>query len=529
LRLRIGIDVGGTHTDAVILDENNKIMSVAKVDTTQDVTSGIYNALESVLSNVDITAKMSIRAVMFGTTHFTNAIVERRNLARVGILRIGKPATEGIKPMASLPNDLVNAIGGIWEIVSGGHEFDGREIWKFDEMAVGDAAKSFKQMDVESVAIVSVFSPVNPSHEEKAAKIVTEILGETIPITLSYKIGSLGLLERENGSILNAALSKVAPLVIDALERAVNKVGLNNVKLYLTQNDGTLMTLDYAKKYPVKTLACGPTNSMRGAAFLTGVKDGIVIDIGGTTALIGVISHGFPRESTVAVEIGGVRTNFRMPDLLAVSCGGGTIVKILDSKIELGPESLGFRITSDSIAWGGKILTTTDVILGLGEAIIDDPACKPERVTQIVSIEKLRMAYNKILETLENAIDKMKTSIDPVPVILVGGGGIIVSKKDYSRFKGVSKVLRPEYFQFANAIGAAIAQVGGETDRVFDLDKMSRNDAINSAIQTASEEAIAAGADSKTLEVVDLEEIPLSYLPGNAIRIRCKVVGKLGF
>jgi hypothetical protein len=146
-----------------------------------------------------------------------------------------------------------------------------------------------------------------------------------------------------------------------------------------------------------------------------------------------------------------------------------------------------------------------------------------------VSIEKLRMAYNKILETLENAIDKMKTSIDPVPVILVGGGGIIVSKKDYSRFKGVSKVLRPEYFQFANAIGAAIAQVGGETDRVFDLDKMSRNDAINSAIQTASEEAIAAGADSKTLEVVDLEEIPLSYLPGNAIRIRCKVVGKLGF
>lgn len=526
MKLRIGIDVGGTHTDAVILDEHNRLVNAVKVDTTPDVTTGINNALMEVLEYSSI-EKSAVSAVMFGTTHFTNAIVERRNLARVGLLRIGKPATLGVKPLFSLPKDLREAIGDTWEIVSGGHEFDGREIWEFDEASTRRAAEEFKKRGVEAVAIAGVFSPVNTSHEEKAAQIFSELMGPNTPITLSCRIGSIGLLERENGAVLNAALAKVAQTTAQALEEAVKSVGLTKAKLYLTQNDGTLMNVEYARKYPVRTMACGPTNSMRGAAFLTGVQDGIIIDIGGTTALVGAITHGFPRESSVAVEIGGVRTNFRMPDLLAVSCGGGTVVRFQDSTVELGPESLGFRITKESVSWGGSTLTTTDVVLGLGEAQVDDSACRPERVTAKFPTEVLRRAYEKIIETLEEAMDRMKTSAEPVPLVLVGGGGIIVSKKDYPRFRGASKVIRPEHFQFANAIGAAIAQVSGEVDKIYDLDKMSRAQAIEAAKQSATSEAINAGADPKTIEVVEVDEIPLSYLPGTATRIRAKVVGKL--
>jgi N-methylhydantoinase A/oxoprolinase/acetone carboxylase beta subunit len=526
LKLRIGIDVGGTHTDSVVLDENDSLVGAVKVDTTQDVISGINDALQEVLekSGVD---KDAVTAVMFGTTHFTNAVVERKNLAHVGLLRIGKPATLGVKPMFSLPKDLREAIGNTWQIVSGGHEYDGREIWEFDEGSTRAVAQEFKKIGVESVAVSAVFSPVNPSHEEKAAKIFSEVMGRETPITLSHRIGSIGLLERENGAVLNAALAKVAPITIRSLEQAVERVGLNNAKTFLTQNDGTLMNVDYARMYPVRTIACGPTNSMRGAAFLTGVRDGIIIDIGGTTALVGAITRGFPRESSVAVEIGGVRTNFRMPDLLAASCGGGTVVKFVDSAVELGPESLGFRITKDSVAWGGEVLTTTDVAVGLGEAQIDDKNCKRERVTARFSIESLNRAYEKIISTLEEFTDRMKTSAEPVPLVLVGGGGIIVPKKAYSNFRGASMVIRPEHFQFANAIGAAIAQVSGEVDKVYDLDKMTRTQAIESAKQSAVNDAVSAGADPLSVEVVEVDEIPLSYLPGTATRIRAKVVGKL--
>ena len=96
--------------------------------------------------------------------------------------------------------------------------------------------------------------------------------------------------------------------------------------VYISQNDGTLMSVDYCRQYPVATFASGPTNSMRGAAFLSGRTDCVVIDVGGTTSDVGVLVHGFPREAAVAVDIGGVRTNFRMPDVLPVGLGGGSIV-----------------------------------------------------------------------------------------------------------------------------------------------------------------------------------------------------------
>jgi N-methylhydantoinase A/oxoprolinase/acetone carboxylase beta subunit len=526
MTLRVGIDVGGTHTDAVILDSQNRIVGAEKVDTTEDVSTGISDALDLVLRRSGVN-RGEIAAVMFGTTHCTNAIVERKRLAHIGLIRIGKPATVGIPPLYSLPPDLRRAIGDTWAIVSGGHEFDGREIWQFDENATTEAAEMFRSKGVEAVAICSVFSPVNATHEERAGALVSRVMGG-IPITLSHEIGSIGLLERENASALNCALVDVANAAIAGFQESVKRAALTSAKIFLTQNDGTLMSVDYAKKYPIRTVASGPTNSMRGAAFLTGFNDGIIVDIGGTTTLVGAIVHGFPRESGVAVEIGGARTNFRMPDLVAVSCGGGTKVEAREGEpLKVGPESVGFKITKDSYAWGGHTLTTTDVALGLGYAEISDPNCKPDRVRSTFSEGTLSAAMVKIVGIFEDSIDRMKASADPVPVVLVGGGGIIIPSKYYEKLRGVSKVIRPEHFQYANAIGATISQASGEVDGIYDLDKLTRDQAVAKAKEEAMADAVNAGANPSTVEIVETEELPLSYLPGAAIRIRAKAVGKL--
>ncbi|MDG7016138.1 MAG: hydantoinase/oxoprolinase family protein, partial [Nitrososphaerota archaeon] len=445
----------------------------------------------------------------------------------VGLLRIGKPATTGIRPLYSLPADLRKAIGDVWEIVYGGHEFDGREIWPLDEDAVRAAAKTFVSKGVEAVAVSSVFSPVSSAHEKKAGEIISSIAGAKVPVTLSHEIASIGLLERENASALNAALFKVASAAIAGFVESIRKMGLTAARIFLTQNDGTLMNVDYARKYPIKTIASGPTNSMRGAAFLTGLTNGIIVDIGGTTALVGAVVQGFPRESSVAVEIGGARTNFRMPDLLAVSCGGGTVVRIDGDGVKVGPESVGFRITRDSVSWGGSTLTTTDVSVGLGYAKIDDRNCDPKRVVSKFTKEQLLKAQETIVHVVEESVDKMKTSAQPVPVVLVGGGGVIVPKSYYVSFKGAERVERPDYFQYANAIGAAIAQASGEIDRIFEVEKSSREEVLQRAKDMAREDAVKAGADPATVEIVEVDEIPLSYLPGVAIRIRAKAVGRL--
>ena len=171
------------------------------------------------------------------------------------------------------------------------------------------------QGQAECVAVSGVFSPVLSDQETRVEELVREILGD-IPVSLSHEIGSLGLLERENACVLNAALVGVAARVTAGLTDAMSANGIT-AEAYIAQNDGTLMSLDYVRRYPILTIGSGPTNSMRGASYLTGVADALVVDVGGTSTDIGILSSGFPRESSTAVEIGGVRTNFRMPDLVS--------------------------------------------------------------------------------------------------------------------------------------------------------------------------------------------------------------------
>ena len=204
--LRIGIDVGGTNTDAVVLDRDDAVLAWAKAPTTADVTGGIRTALERVLAAID---RARVTHVMLGTTHATNAVLERRRLKRVAVLRLGAPATRSVPPLMAWPDDLRRAVSAGEAIVGGGSEFDGRELAPFDRDAAARFLESVRGT-AEAVAVTGVFSPVSAEHERAARDLSLELLGDDVAVSLSHEVGSLGLIERENATVLNAALAGVA-------------------------------------------------------------------------------------------------------------------------------------------------------------------------------------------------------------------------------------------------------------------------------------------------------------------------------
>lgn len=513
---KLGVDVGGTNTDAVIIDGNLKVVSAVKRPTSEDIHDGILDAVDAVLKESGINPKL-IGQAMLGTTQCTNAIVERKHLSPVGVLRIGAPASEGIPPMVDWADDL-RKISVADRTIGGGFEYDGSRLAEFDEQAARDFFTGIKNK-VKAIAITSVFSVVRNDDELAAAKIAQEILGDDIPVSISSEIGSMGLIERENATILNAALAEVADKFTNGFVQSLNDRGISNAEVFLSQNDGTLMTVEHARRYPILTIACGPTNSIRGASYLTKQDNAIVIDVGGTTTDLGVLSHGFPRESGVAVTIGGVRTNFRMPDVISIGLGGGSIVREHeDGTVTVGPDSVGYQIIDKAICFGGDTITATDIVDRLGYANVGNP-----ELTKQISEETARKAFDVIRNLVEDAIDMMKISSDPINAILVGGGAVLLP----SDLAGTKTASKPEHSGCANAIGAAISKVSGTYEALVDYDQTPREQALEQARREAVAEAVKAGADESTVEIIDSEDVPLAYYPGNTNRIRVKAAGNL--
>lgn len=511
--MRIGIDVGGTNTDSVLLD-GHRVKAWRKMPTTADVRSGIINAISALLDGSKADADQ-IDGVMIGTTQFTNAVVERRRLLPVGVIRIALPATAGLRPFVAWPHDLKDIVCGEVHLVRGGYQYDGSINSALDETAVAEAARSIRERGLEAVAISGLFSPLNAEMEVRAAEIVQAVHPEA-RITLSHSIGRLGILERENAAIVNASLSRLAEDVVNSFRTALQDLEIK-APFFISQNDGTLMRADVVERYPVLTFASGPTNSMRGAAFLSGISDGLVIDIGGTTTDIGVLVHGFPRESSLNVDIGGIRTNFRMPDILSLGLGGGSLVRSNGTLI-VGPQSVGYRILEEAIVFGGKTLTATDIAVAAGYADIGDR----ERAAHLPR-HFIETTVDRIHSMVEEGIDRMKTSPDPVRVILVGGGAVLINRE----LAGAAEVIVPDHAPVANAIGAAIAQVGGEIDRVYSYSTVGREAALEEARRDAIGAALDAGAERHSIRIFDIDEVPLAYVPGGAVRVRVKAAGTL--
>jgi N-methylhydantoinase A/oxoprolinase/acetone carboxylase beta subunit len=465
---------------------------------------------------------------MVGTTHAMNAILERRRLRRVAVLRLAAPSGLAIRPLLGWAAELRDAVLADAAIVGGGHELDGREISPLDEEAV---RRFLGATDAQAVAICGAFSPAVPDHELRARDLARELLGADVPVTLGHEIGALGLIERENAAVLNAALGEVSRTAAEGVAEAVRAHGLD-ARLFFTQNDGTLMSVDQAARTPVLTIGSGLANSMRGAAFLSRLRDGLVVDVGGTSSDVAMLEHGFPRESAVAIDVGGARTNFRMPDIVSIGLGGGSIVRTdpggcptghrstrngplggAPHSFRVGPQSVGAGLTEHALVFGGATTTLTDVAVAAGRA-------------RIGHVEPGELDAARILDTagalLAGAVDRARTSITPVPLVAVGGASFLVP----DALPGVSEVLRPDHHDVANAVGAAIAQVSGQIEEVVRLDG-DRAAVLDAARERAVKRAVEAGADGARTEIVEQDEVPLAYVTEPIARLRVKAVGPL--
>ncbi|XP_060073810.1 uncharacterized protein LOC132553569 [Ylistrum balloti] len=560
----IGVDVGGTNTDAVLVQVNTvppKVVSSAKCITTSDITTGIKRAVATSILNAHPSSSnpLDIIQLNIGTTHFVNAIVQRKNLARVAVIRLCGPASKSVPPFSDFNDNLRDCVNGGVFMVNGGYEFDGKVITEVLKSEIEENVALCVRNRINNFVVCGVFSPIKTDQEETAKQIILDVCPNA-SITLSSEIGQIGLLERENASILNECLKPLSANTIEGFRMAISDLGLN-CPFFLTQNDGTVVSEKDALRQPVRTFASGPTNSMRGAAFLSRVKNGIVVDIGGTTTDIGILRKGFPREASSEVMVGGIRTNFRMPDIKSIGLGGGSYVSV--DPVRVGPRSAGYNLKNEAIVFGTKSdmkdrrLTATDVAVAAKLCHIGSPG-NVSHIHPIPIIDKIR-------EMVEEVINQMKVSGDDMPVILVGGGTILLGHK--KGLHGASEVFKPDYHNVANAVGAALSQVSGSVDKVYSMSNFLDQEELSHAIQTKRNElgisaskdeienaekeirrsfyvtareraleeaqgiavdlAVDAGASRADVELAEKNDTPLSYLPGNATRIQIKVVGDL--
>jgi N-methylhydantoinase A/oxoprolinase/acetone carboxylase beta subunit len=463
--LQLGFDVGGTHLDAVVMDRSGRLLAKSKLRVTGPLHDDLGRAVRAVCARGSIGPHEIARVML--CVHRRGSLPAQHDLKRVAVLRIGSPLTHALPPLSTWPTELRTRVSAGEAVVRGGADYDGRPAAALDDDEItrflGEVVR-----DAESVAITSVFSPVAPEQELAAAELVRRELGPAMHVSLSHEIGTLGLLERENATVLNGALVGMVDSLAGALDDVLAAEGVD-AETFLIQNDGTLMLLQHARRFPVLTIGSGPASGIRGAAFLSGVEDGLVVDVGGSHTDVGVLVSGFPRESADPARIAGVPVAVWMPEVQTLPFGGA-------STVDLGEETAQ------------------------------------------------RHALRQAREALAGTVDRAKAELLSAPLVAVGGADMLVP----GDLRGVSEVIRPPDRDVASAIGAAMAPVSAHAECICSSRPDRRLAALDDVRATACAQAVHAGADPAAVAVVQVEEVPLTYLSPPAIRIRVKAAGPAG-
>ncbi len=523
----IGIDVGGTNTDAVLMRES-EILAVAKTQTTDDITSGMSEVIKDVLKKANVSSS-KIRYVMIGTTHLLNATLQHR-LKKVAIIRLGFPATTAISPCAGWPKEMVSSINAKTYIIKGGFEYNGQPISKVDDEELKTIAKQLRDLDIELVAVTGVFAHVNPAQEKYVAEILQKF-NPNLKISLSHHMSGLGLLERENATIINSALLQIYQEVCQGIQKTLIELGLDKASAFLSHNDGTLEAITpdlkdtHYQQKPILTLNAGPTNSMRGAARLAKDKDMknlIVADIGGTSTDVGLIINGSPIEESTLHEIAGISFNFPNIRTHSIGLGGGSII----NGLSIGPVSVGNELFKRAVCCGGDILTSTDIAVLKGRVklgSIKQSALYPDSIT----LDKLDdLLHEKLAHVIREVWLSSKEK--PNVLLLVGGGSRLFDQDKLVKLLSgkISNIYIPESANVANALGAAHGEISGSHTEYFDYQITSRDVAKEKVIEAAKKNAQSRGARSDiTVKFVREEEI--QYVPGTPTIITAIVSGSV--
>ncbi|MCL2862707.1 MAG: hydantoinase/oxoprolinase family protein [Methanimicrococcus sp.] len=312
--LSLGIDAGGTYTDAALADMDAReiIQSEKALTTYPDPLGGIQNVLDM----LDAESLKKVKLLSVSTTFATNTILEK-NGAPVSLILIGtQKVPEHLKD---------NCI-----VVKGGHNFRGAENEELDLDAIREYVLSVKDK-VSAFAVSSFYSIINPGHEKAARNLIHELTG--FPVVCGYELAqSLGAYERGVTAYLNASLLPVARVFLDAVAAETKRRGMN-VKTTMLKCNGAAAMFGEVMDRPVETIFSGPAASVLGAAFLSGKKTCLAIDVGGTSTDVSMIEDGIPQISDLGATVGGWKTKVRAIKMETIAAGG-------DSHIWIDADSL---------------------------------------------------------------------------------------------------------------------------------------------------------------------------------------------
>ena len=318
----LGVDTGGTFTDAVILDLSDySVIAKAKSPTTHhDLSIGLYDSIRKVFERCDVRpSEISLTGI--STTLATNSVLEGKG-GDVGLIFIGwdikKPVSFGEKNQA---------------FIGGGYDFKGKEIAKVDPEEAKEAILKVSK-GVDALAISGLFAVINPSQERMVKDMSIKLTG--LPTVAGTELSSsLGVDERARTAVLNGRLVPVVKRFFDGLESTLKEMGIVS-PIMVYKGDGSVMSIEKARRYPVESVFSGPAASSVGGRIASGLEDFIMIDIGGTSTDVAIVEKGLPEIQSEGANICGWRTHVKAVDMYTIALGGDSLIKLQESKLDMG-------------------------------------------------------------------------------------------------------------------------------------------------------------------------------------------------
>jgi N-methylhydantoinase A/oxoprolinase/acetone carboxylase beta subunit len=563
MKVRVGIDVGGTFTDAVAIDNNTyELVGKVKVPTThyakEGVAAGIIQALEKLLKE----CKIDVSDVIFlahGTTQATNAFLEG-DVAKVGIFATGTGLEGNKAKVDSNIEDIELAKG---RFLTTSHRYiDNTD---FNNENIINVIRELQNDGAEVLVASEPYSVDDPRRE----KIIMELAqGLNIPATATHEVSKLyGLKKRTRTGVLNASILPKMIQTINMTESSVKKAGIK-AKLMIMRCDGGVMSVDEVRSRPILTMLSGPAAGVAGALMYEKVSNGIFLEVGGTSTDISVIKNG--KVMINYAEIGGHKTYVNSLDVRTVGIAGGSMIKVEDGKVvEVGPRSahianLPYAVYSDSNDLkNSKIVyvktnndTNTYVALENGEGnrfaitlacvanylgyVKEDHYAYGNQESAKIALEILARALEKdphklAIEILDKAAEKnlqvieqmlKDYQIDKDGLVMVGGGGGSAAVVPYLAEKLGVNLTISKNSEVISPIGVALAMVQEVVERSI---SSPTEDDILRIRKEAEEAVIRAGAEPSTVEVqveVDAQRNVVRAIGTGATELRTKELGR---
>ena len=541
----IGIDMGGTHIDGVIIDHGTIIKTIKNNTDRNDLFGTIQTTLQQLLENID---KTKITRINLSTTVSTNAIVENK-VSKVGMIVQSGP---GMLHDFSAAGDQLSSVSGYIDhrgsVVKGVAQ---------DEIQASKA--EFIAHGIKAVGVVSKFSTRNPSHELAIAELMASDFDS---ITTGHSLsGKLNFPRRVHTTYLNAAVSSTFNTFAENIKKSLTEQGVA-APVFVLKADGGTMDLATAKNIPVETILSGPAASFMGlSALFSDTTDGVLLDIGGTTTDIFFLANGVPLFEPLGISIGQHKTLIRSIYSVSIGIAGDSFVRVENNAIKIGPQRMG-----RPIAFGGEHLTPTDAMVVLDKIHSenkDQALAAIDKIAKTLGLSSQKTA-TKILATMAEFIQQQvadllsninaqpvytvkevleNKTIDPTFIHVIGGPAKILTPFLADAFK--LNVTYPSRYKVANAIGAALAKptieinLHADTERgILSVPEVGIYEPINKnynltlaekrALEIVREAAIELGAEPDSIDAEIVEANSFNMVKGYSsasknIRVRAQI------